>query len=582
MANHSVFSFLYWFFSTVSLMAASGLSISGTVLDQTGSAVPDAILSLYNSTSLLDKTQSGRDGGFEFPSLLAGTYILECKKNGFQKQSQRIFLSDRAETVKLTLEIVGLNQHVLVIAAERPELATEISKAVSLVSAEELADRDVVSLTEALRQMPSLQIQQLGGPGTLTSYRFRGLRNQDTAILLDGLRFRDASDIQGSARPFLSDLLVKDAGRIEVLRGAGSTLYGSNAIGGIINVVSREPTQPLAGSFSFQGGSLGLAQGSGGFSGQTHSKRLSYSLHADHINYTRGLDDHDTYRNNSGKVRIIYTPSPRVRLFARFHVTDSFLFLNQSPSPLANLPPLSPGQFVRKAIPFPRRDANFYSQFDDPDSHQRNRFFNGAVRLTNQVNRVWSYTVGYQGLQTRRRFDDGPAVSARALELGFQDPPTTVPNSFRGTIHEVFWRNSLSVGSANSTNIGFDFERVALDQTAFGLATQAVQRSLAFSVQNQTRLLRKRLHLHLAFQAQRYGLDAPRFSESTDNPFASVTDLEIPATYNGDVSLAYFFADSGTKVRVHAGNGYRSPSLFERFGSSGTRFRFYFGNPLLR
>ena len=61
------------------------------------------------------------------------------------------------------------------------------------------------------------------------------LRNQDTAILLDGVRFRDASSITGDASAFLSDFVFTDTGRVEILRGSGSSLYGTNAIGGVLD-----------------------------------------------------------------------------------------------------------------------------------------------------------------------------------------------------------------------------------------------------------------------------------------------------------------------------------------------------------
>ena len=70
------------------------------------------------------------------------------------------------------------------------------------------------------------------------------------------------------------------------------------------------------------------------------------------------------------------------------------------------------------------------------------------------------------------------------------------------------------------------------------------------------------MHFEAAFQAQWYDLDRPRFSDNTRNPFASLNRLVIPSPYNGDASVAYFLAASGTKVRAHAGNGYRAPSLY--------------------
>ena len=561
--------------------AAGTLTISGTVLDPTGAPVPEASVRLYAASAPVNRTQTRPDGSFEFSQLLEGTYVLECYKEGFQKLGRRVALDQDSDALRLTLEIAGLNQHVVVIASELPELPSEVSKAVSLVSTEELGNRDALILTDALRQIPSLQIQQLGGPGALAGYRFRGLRPEDTSILLDGFRFRDPSDNKNSARPFLSDLLVPRAERIEVLRGAGSALYGTNAIGGTVNVVSQQPTQPLGGFFSFQGGSLGLWQGTAGLAGKITHERLDYSVQAAHLNYTEGLDGNDTYRINSGSAWAAYKLTPGSRLFFKYHTADSFLLLNHSPSPLPDLTPLPAGQSVREAIPFPASQATFHPQFDDPDNHRHFRYLGGAIRLDHQVNRFWSHSLGYQSLRTRRRFDNGPAVSPESEAFGFQD--FSAKDRFDGALDEISWLHRFSLHRVNTTQLLLEFERSHLDQFVFGLATEATQSSLAFSAANQTRLLNDRLHLQFAFRSQGYRLNSPRFSDETGNPFTSAGDLKVPATYNGDLSLAYFLAGWNTKFRVHAGNGYRSPSLFERFGGGGTgSFRSYFGNPLLR
>src|SRR5213075_2083219 len=104
------------------------------------------------------------------------------------------------------------------------------------------------------------RVQQQGSPGALTSIRFRGQRPFDTAFLLDGLRMRDASDINGSAVPFIADLLTEDLDRVEMLRGSGSSIYGTNAIGGVINLIPKTGQGKPNFEFGFEGGSLALFQ----------------------------------------------------------------------------------------------------------------------------------------------------------------------------------------------------------------------------------------------------------------------------------------------------------------------------------
>ncbi len=85
-----------------------------------------------------------------------------------------------------------------------------------------------------------MQVISNGGPGQLTQIRLRGLRADATAILVDGLRFRDAASTQGDAVDLLSGLYVVNADRIETLRGSASSLYGTNATGGVVNIVSHQ------------------------------------------------------------------------------------------------------------------------------------------------------------------------------------------------------------------------------------------------------------------------------------------------------------------------------------------------------
>ncbi|MBI2819679.1 MAG: TonB-dependent receptor, partial [Acidobacteria bacterium] len=505
-------------------------------------------------------------------------YLVEFSAEGFQKQSRRVQLEGEPQTMQVQLAVGGLHQQVSVVASDLPEVPAEIAKSVSLISAEELASRDPVFLSDALSAVPALQIQQLGGPGHLASYRFRGLRSEDSAVFLDGFRFHDAADNRRSARPFLSDLLLTGADRIEVMRGAGSTLYGSNAIGGLINVISSQPSGPLGGYFSMQGGSLELAQGTAGIAGG--NQRATFGLDLAHVNYMRGVDSNDNYRITGGTARSTVSLTPHWSLFTKFSMSDSYALLNQDPSPAADLPALPAGQFVYDAVPHPESGATFYPQIDDPDYRQTNRTYQGAVRLDHHANSVWSQSFGYQNLQTRRFYDDGPALSELAARLRYDQLFTTGPRRYNGSVNELFWRNEIAIRSFDSLQVHFGWERTSLDQTEFGQTTEAAQKSFSLHLQNQMRLLDGRLHVGLAGVAQYYSLDTPVFSDSIGNPYQRVSAIDVPSSYNGDASVAYFIAATNTKIRAHVGNGFRSPSLYERFGSGGSGF--YYGNPELR
>ena len=173
---------------------------------------------------------------------------------------------------------------VVVTASDTPQSVDEVSKAVSVVEKQDIEDRDESMIAESLRNVPGLRVQQLGGPGSFTSIKTRGLRSEDTAVLIDGLRFRDAAATQGDASGLLEDLIVTDVGRIEVLRGSGSSLYGSNAIGGVINLVTDQGGGPIHGSLLGEGGGLGLFRFRGQVAGGARNNSIVYSAGVSYLN----------------------------------------------------------------------------------------------------------------------------------------------------------------------------------------------------------------------------------------------------------------------------------------------------------
>lgn len=110
-----------------------------------------------------------------------------------------------------------------------------------------------IGVSDLLLRTPGVSLSRNGGYGTATSLRIRGAETDQTVVVIDGVKLNDPSSAGGGYN--FANLLVGDASRIEVLRGPQSTLWGSQAIGGVVNIVTAMPEKPLEGSFDVEAGS---------------------------------------------------------------------------------------------------------------------------------------------------------------------------------------------------------------------------------------------------------------------------------------------------------------------------------------
>jgi iron complex outermembrane receptor protein len=578
----------------------SDATISGKVKDPQSANVPGATVTLYGrdrTFSLVTTTDSS--GAYSFKHLAPGEYLIEAEASGFAlAQAQTVALTrGQSATLDIELQLSGLRSSVVITASDTPQTVDEVSKALTVVDTQEIEERNEVTIPESLRTVPGLRVQQLGGPGSFTSIKTRGLPSEDTAVLIDGLRFRDPASTQGDASGFLEDLIVTDVSRLEVLRGSGSSLYGSNAVGGVVNVVTDEGGGPIHGSLLGEGGGLGLFRTRAQVAGGLNNNRVVYSGGFSFLNVSRGIDDEDEARTTSGQGRILFRLTPTATLTGRIYTANSRLQLNNSPEGIGNLPPTG----IIEAIPLSQEEqlrfetgvppaqlnigaATFVPAANDPDTRREASFFDGAVIFNQRPTESFGYTISYQGLATNRSTINGP------LGIGFQPFGGTTRSDFDGRIHTLNARVDIQAGGFNFVTGGYEFENESFTNPSFQVNpadnsdVDVSQRSHALFVQDQLRLVDDRLQISGAFRAQFFRLNQPRFTPTASAPFTGITFQSPPAAYTGDGSVAYTFRSSGTKLRGHVGNGYRAPSLFERFGTAFDSFFGYsiFGDPRLK
>ncbi len=110
-----------------------------------------------------------------------------------------------------------------------------------------------IGIADLLLRTPGVTLSRTGGYGSATSLRIRGAETDHTVVVIDGVRLNDPASTGGGYN--FGNLLVGDTARIEVMRGPQSILWGSQAIGGVVNIVSAAPEKALEGSFDIEGGS---------------------------------------------------------------------------------------------------------------------------------------------------------------------------------------------------------------------------------------------------------------------------------------------------------------------------------------
>ena len=158
----------------------------------------------------------------------------------------------------------------------------QIASSVTVITAKDIERDQRRTAPDALATVPGLNVVQSGGPGGLTSVFMRGTNSNHTKILIDGI---DVSDPSNPNRSFdLGQLLTSDIQQIEVLRGPQSGLYGADALGGVISIITKKGEGPPRATATLEGGSFGTFNQTVGLSGA--QDRINYAFNVAHFRAT--------------------------------------------------------------------------------------------------------------------------------------------------------------------------------------------------------------------------------------------------------------------------------------------------------
>jgi len=417
---------------------------------------------------------------------------------------------------------------VVVTATRTAQPLDKTGSAMSVISGTDIETQQQSFVSDVLAQTPGLSIARNGGPGQTASLFIRGAEAGESLLLVDGIRISDPSAPDGAA--VLGDLLVNNISRIEVLRGPQSTLYGSDAIGGVVNVLTqRGGTQPFQGTLEGEGGTYGTYRLNGAAHGTVGS--LDYG---GAVNYydTRGISaacacdgntEPDGYRNFGATANLRFHASDTLSIDLRGFYTKSHTDIDGFPPP----------------------DFNF---MDDPE-FGRNRLLAGYAAVTDSLldGRV-TQRVALVASDSDRRFYGV-----------FGDAP---PFAFSPE------RNFFAQGGATRAEYQGVIEAGANNEVTYGAETQlsTIQTASIFDLSPTPTTGRDRL---TGYYGQWQSTIARTLTLTgglrydDDREFGGHTSYKLAAAWRlGDNTL----------LRANYGNGYKAPTLYQQFSAFSNPF----------
>lgn len=418
----------------------------------------------------------------------------------------------------------------IVVTASRSGDAVAINQlgaSVTVIDADAFEKRQTRIVSDILRDVPGIAVSRLGAVGNFTQIRVRGTEGNHVLVLIDGIK---ASDPYQGEYDF-GTLIADDAAKIEVLRGQQSSLYGSDAIGGVIQYITLTGAEAPGVSARIEGGSFGTVTGSARVAGV--SGNLDYSVSGSYYR-TRGqptarLGTRDVGSDNAGvSTKLIWSPTDGFKLtgVARYSYTDADT--NDTQQNTAS----------------PR----FGYIIDSPGSHSRNKAFYGLVRAElSALDDRWTNVLSAQLADTTRR------AFTRA---GFN-------NGDKGQRYKGSFESSLRIDAGamvHRLTAAVDVEREQYQNTSIS--------PFAFNGRRHTD------NVGIVGQYELLWNDALSLGASIrrdeNDRFDDVTTWRVQGSYS---------LPTGTRIRGAYGTGVKNPLYYELFGFSDGK---YIGNPNLK
>ena len=496
---------LLWVFPT-----ALSAEITGTVSDPQGAPVPRAVVYLSGAASSRT-VGADADGRFRFEAPADGAYTLLASAPGLSGVPQKIRVTGGAAHAGLRLQLAA-RREVLVVTAGRTELPTAaVASSTTVLTRDQLEEMHAENVGQALRHVPGLSVVQTGRRGGVTGVFARGGDSNFNLVMVDGVRVNDF----GGAFSF-AHLPVEIVERIEVVRGSQSALYGLNAIGSVVHIITRRAVRPIQFHGEAEGGSFGTARGSFGAGGSLGRFGWNFDLMR---HSSDGVVPNDDYLNQAGSLKLEYEPTAASRI-----------------------------RYTLMA------DAN---EVGSPGAFRPDRTLDEISRLHEN-----SYVNGLEFEFTRGRFRQKLTGSFYTDRLEFRSPfGTSRSRQSRGSVGT---ETQVALAESDTLNFGFEYQRERFLNTFVtdepGNPFPLFRNNFGWFVEN---LYERggRLFLNTGLR-----LENIRTSALPPDAFGirPAIDAHSRLALSPKVSVAYLLGPArATKLHGSAGTGLRAPGGFE-------------------
>jgi outer membrane cobalamin receptor len=268
---------LMWYTLAFSqILAQNGSVLTGQIVDQASKRPVSGAQVELSGTSF--RTTTGQDGTFTFPALAPGAYTVRTSRVGYTASAAEVVLrAGETRTVTFELrEVAYLLDPVTSTATRMQSRASEVSSSVTVLPGTGLEEYQALDIGSAMQEVPGVFIRPYGALGDVRTASIRGSSAGQVLVLMDGQRMNSTQ----SGEVDLTTLPVEGIERVEIVRGGASALYGADAVGGVINVITKGRTVPegMTANLKLMTGSFGTreAEAKGDYSSGTTFTALSY------------------------------------------------------------------------------------------------------------------------------------------------------------------------------------------------------------------------------------------------------------------------------------------------------------------